>query len=455
MKGTMKKLLCTVLVMTMLVLMVACSTSNNDESTNDEQQTPQQPAENDGSSNGNDAPKPITITFAEHVANIEVQSPHVAAIVKTFMDKNSNVTIDMTGTEVNEHQTKMKMAAQADNLPDIIWFEAPLAREMVAEGYLADLTPHIDERNMRDFFLGGMIDACTVDGKIYGLPSEPLGCGLWYNKAIFEEYNVKVPKTYEDFLDAIEMFAKNDVVPIAKGAKSPFSVWSFQAMLARYGFFEKYDDLMTGNESFVNPDFIKFYEKVDEMRELGAFPANVATLDYFQAVEMFMGGKAAMLDAGAWETSKLEKSDIAKDIGFWWGPTFSDGVGNQEVGIKAPGGPYVVSAKAAKDPDKMKVIMDFFEFFYGPEGTKIIVEDNQILPTTKYDGKVDPEKYPVFAAMLEAMNDDFTGVPEPFAALPTATGQALFDSIYGVINGIYTPQEAAKLVEDTLARERQ
>jgi ABC-type sugar transport system, periplasmic component len=451
MNKNMIKIMSTVLALVMVLMLGGCSGAQKAQDA-----TTTAAGETQGATTA--APteaKKVTITFAEHVADINTQSPHVAAIVKAFMVKYPNVTIDMNGTEVTEHMTKMKMAAQSGTLPDMVWLEAPTAKEMVAAGYLADLTSEIQSRGMNDYFQPGMIDACTVDGKIYGLPSEPLACGLWYNKAIFAKYNVQLPTTYEELLAAAKVFKQNGVVAIAQGAKSNFSVWAFQAMLARFGFFDKLDNLLSGKEKWDNADFIKFYGKVKELTDAGAFPTNVANLDYFQAVEMFMGGNAAMLDAGAWETSKLEKSAVAKDVGFWFGPTFSDGVGEQNIGIKAPGGPYCVSAESAKDPDKMKAIMDFWQFFYGPEGTKIVAEDNMILPTSKYNGTIDKEKTPVFATMLEAMNNSVIGVKEPFAQLPTATGQALFDSIYGVINKTYTPEQAAKYVEDTLARERQ
>ena len=45
---------------------------------------------------------------------------------------------------------------------------------------------------------------------------------------------------------------------------------------------------------------------------------------------MFLGGQAAMFDSGAWDTKKFDESDLKDSIGFWWGPTFEDGVGNQE-----------------------------------------------------------------------------------------------------------------------------
>jgi raffinose/stachyose/melibiose transport system substrate-binding protein len=51
---------------------------------------------------------------------------------------------------------------------------------------------------------------------------------------------------------------------------------------------------------------------------------------------MFLDGKAAMVDAGAWETARMQSSPIANSVGFWWGPTFANGVGNQRVSMMVP-----------------------------------------------------------------------------------------------------------------------
>ena len=57
-----------------------------------------------------------------------------------------------------------------------------------------------------------------------------------------------------------------------------------------------------------------------------------------------------MFNSGAWDIGDFEGSDIASKIGFFWGPTFSDSQYEQQIGIKASGGVYVVSSKAAEDP---------------------------------------------------------------------------------------------------------
>ena len=116
-----------------------------------------------------------------------------------------------------------------------------------------------------------------------------------------------------------------------------------------------------------------------------------------------------------------DRCDIASDIGVWFGPTFSDGVGEQKQTIKTVNGPFVISKESANDPAKEKVLMDFFEFYSSTEGTKIVAEETNILPVAKYNGTIDHEAHPVFAQVVAAFGDEWVGTPEPKSTLPTST----------------------------------
>ncbi len=276
------------------------------------------------------ASEPVTIKIAEHVADVAKQSPHVTLIVDAFMKANPDIKIEISGREVTEHTTQMTLLAGEDNLPDIIWLEQAVAKEFAENGFLYNLTDAMDEYGINENLLPGLVHTLTVDGSDYGIPSEIMMVGFFYNKAIFADYGIEEPVTYEEFMDVIKTLAENNITPIAIGSQSNFSQWAFEAMLARYGFFEKLDGLNSGDISWVNDDFINYFTRVNEMREANAFSADVATLDYFQTKQVFLAGNAAMFNTGAWDIAEFESSDISKEIGFFWGPTFSDGVGNQE-----------------------------------------------------------------------------------------------------------------------------
>ncbi|WMC93342.1 ABC transporter substrate-binding protein [Kineothrix sp. MB12-C1] len=393
----------------------------------------------------------VSFVFAEHVANVEEQSPAVYAVVQEYMKQHPNVTITLQGTTTDEHIRNMKMAAQSNSLPELFWMEQGGAVEMANAGILADITEDITgDQAWVDNFLPGVLDSMKIDGKIYGIPCELQSNGIWMNKALFDEYGLEMPATYEEFLNCAKVFNDNGIIPLAQGAKDTFTAWAFENMHCRFGFFDHIDGIIEGSDQWNNPDYLKFYEKLEDMRNNNVFSPNVSNLNYAQSVEEFLAGEAAMLNSGVWDTKKFDQSDLANDVYYWWGPTFSDGVGTQEVSMKAPAHPYVVSAKVKEEqPEVYAAIIDFLKFFYSEEGTTIIARDNQSIPVTKYSGEIDSEKYPVFARVMERMNDDWASpavCPDMYIS-----GQLINqyrESMIGVVNGTYTPEEALKFMDE-------
>ena len=129
--------------------------------------------------------KPVTITFAEHVPDVETQAPNIWKTAQAFMEKNPHITIEITGAAANDHVNNMLMAAQSDTLPDIFWMRRGYAVQMAEQGYLSDLSPMIQANpEFEAGFLPGMLEVVKVNDGIYGIPCELQCNGIWYNKEI-------------------------------------------------------------------------------------------------------------------------------------------------------------------------------------------------------------------------------------------------------------------------------
>ena len=195
--------------------------------------------------------------FAEHVANVEEQAPQVYAVVQAYMDKNPNVTIELQGTSSDEQIRNIKMAAQNDSLPELFWMEQGGAVELAEAGCLADLTEDImGDEDFVNGFLPGMLDSLKMDGKVYGIPCELQSNGIWINKALFDEYGLEMPQSYEDFIECAKVFKENGVIPMAQGAKDTFTAWAFENMHCRYGFYDHIDGIIDGMDKWNNEDFL-------------------------------------------------------------------------------------------------------------------------------------------------------------------------------------------------------
>lgn len=399
--------------------------------------------------------KKVAITLGMHVANVEEQEPVTADIIKAFEAANPDIVVEVKGNDKDEHVKKMKMAAQADELPDIFWMDASVAPELNEAGLLLDLNGFLKEYSeIGDTLADNMKEASQAeDGAQYGLPYQSLVTGIWYNKALFEQCGLEFPvngTTFEELENMVKVFNENGITPIAQGAKDTYSIWAFLIAIERYGYFDKIDSILAGDEKFNNTEFVKFFEKLQTLGRDGAFPSNVATMTYFQAKESFLAEKTAMFDSGMWDAGELDKT-MGVNTGFWWGPTFSDSDSTQTVKMKVSSAPLCVSKAVEEDKIKQEAVYKFLAFYYGEEAAKISYEGS-IIPSTNYQVEVDLSEKPAFAAIVEALNAETWISPkaQPDLVLKEAVQAQLYDSIYGTMLGNYTPEEALDKIDIVL-----
>jgi len=452
-----KKIMILALIVAFMVSMLFIGTSCKEEAVTTETTAAETTAAETTAAETTVAQEKVTLTFRMHVGDVESQEPSVWGAVEEFMKQNPNIIIDLSGTPggmVTDHLRTLKMAATSGTLPDIFWMLNGVAREMAQAGYTLDLSEFIENnKDITDEFLPGMIENMMLDnGFVIGLPYTGFISGFFVNRSLFDKYGVQIPETYEDLKEVVTIFKQNDVVTIAQGSKDSFSTWVFQLMLCRYGFFEKLDSILAGVEKYNNPDFLRCYQKIDELSKLGAFPENGTTMGYMDMVAMFKNGESAMLNGAHALAKDFETLDFAKDIDFWWGPTFNDGVGNQQLTTFVPGPPLVISVDVKKDQAKYDAVVKFLRFYYSNEGQEIMIA-NEFPTVVAYDiNKIDKEKTPVLYKLYEAAYKP-GWVPaknQPDLAIPDIFVSAMNDSIHGVINGIYTPEEALNVVDEQL-----
>src|SRR5690625_7726182 len=73
------------------------------------------------------------------------------------------------------------------------------------------------EEDLKDSFVSGTAEAYEVEGDTYGLPLEINSATVFYNQAIFDEYDLKVPETFEELEEVVRWLKDTGVTPIALG----------------------------------------------------------------------------------------------------------------------------------------------------------------------------------------------------------------------------------------------
>jgi raffinose/stachyose/melibiose transport system substrate-binding protein len=422
-----------VLAVSSLVALAACSSSND-------------AADKSGKT---------TITLSMQNPDVKTADPATWAIVQAFEKANPDIHVEISGQAVAEHLQSLSIAAQSDTLPDVFWVYKATAEDMLANNKLMDLKPTLDKLGITTRLPESTVSNFTADGKIYGVPYQGLLTGLWVNQKILSDNGLQMPTTFDDLVNVAKTLHKKGIVTISDGAnQSSFSVWSFLVWLDRFGYQDKIKGILDGSEKYDNPDFVRMYERIAELRDAGAFASNVSTQTYQQAVDQYLNGKAAMLDAGVWASSAIQKSSVAADTTFWKGPTFDDGVGEQNIVMNVASAPLVVDHRVADNKAKLDAVTKFLQFYYSDPAQQLLVDNGQP-PVTDYQPQVDPTKQSVLKSALDVATDPALSSPQsqPDLLVSTAVSSAMYDSIYGVIQDQLTPQKAVDLVQKALDAE--
>ncbi|MBS6765786.1 MAG: extracellular solute-binding protein [Clostridium sp.] len=437
-KRTLKKLLSAVMAGTMAVgLLAGCSGGKE----------PEPKAESEGGA--------TTIKFGIHVANPQEQEVVTYNIVQAFNEKyDGKYKVEFEASDKESHSKNMKLEASDGTLPQIFWLDASEAPEYSDSGVLMDLSDFLSENSDIQTALGGMENAFQDDNGQYGLPYQCNVQGIFYNKDLFDKAGIEYPTndtTYEEFIEMIKKLKESGVTPLSIGSKnSAYAMWEFNETLARYGWAENIDSILSGEKKFNNEDLNACFEKLKGIADAGAFPENMATIEYFDAKQLFNEGKAAMFGTGQWDCAEFDEN-IGEKIGFWWGPKFTDTNYNQDIAMKVPSAPIVVNAEVADDDAVKEAVYEFLKFYYGEDAAKISYEGS-IFPATNYSEVAATDTQYSMNAMLEALAAGWES-PEaaPDLTVVSAVQEALYNSMFGVMQGTYEPSEALDKIDEALS----
>jgi len=300
---------------------------------------------------------------------------------------------------------KLKTLIAGGNMPDIIDIDAdPYCQELVDAGMLVDVKQFLkDNDRYDDFYPIALKYQEFTDGSMYTLPLEYHVEMTWYNKEIFEENNVELPKTFDEFLDVCTTFQNAGVTPLAAGLKSwePLLKSSMAFVTAEYlstdegkGFGEKYRNGEVTMDGTWNP----YIETWSQLIDNGVYTADMTGIDHDQALEQFATGGSAMFCSGPWDYDAImEKNpELQLDMMPFYGTKESAG-----WLIGGPGCGFAANA-SSKNLDAVKKVLAAIST---TDGQNALWQNNQggssYLNGVEFDL---PEAYTSVAGALAAGN---------------------------------------------------
>ncbi len=353
----MKKLAALTLTAAAVLALGACSGSGSETSGGG------QGAGNEAQANGDG--ETIEINFFHRWPN-DPKNTMFKELIARYEEENPNVKINMDCILNDQYKEKIRMIVSTDEVPDIFssW-SGSFAQEMIDSGNVMDLTSVFEEDpEWGDTIAEVSKDPFTFDGKVMAIPWSQDGKVFFYNKRIFEENNLEVPTTWNEFIDVLDKLkAAGYETPITEGLKDQWAILHYlgtmnQRMVDPEVLAKDYDPA-TGE--FTDPAYV---EVLNKWQQLTSYMGEVATaIDHETARNTYFATEEAPIMYLQFAEISLMTETVNFDYGVFNFPAFEDGKGDPNALTGAPEG-FMISNKA-KHPEEC---IKFLKWLVSPEG---------------------------------------------------------------------------------------
>lgn len=195
----------------MIVGLTACGSSNEPAATasTDSGNTAATTADNSGSA----AAGNVSMTFTWW--GNQTRNERTQAALDLYSEQNPGVTFDTQPAEWNDYWTKLSTLAAGNSLPECLQMDYSYLAQYVAADLLVDLTPYVEDGTLDVSNVSqGILDAASIDGKLYAVCAGMNAPSLFYNKTLLDSLGITVKDnmTIDEFeAVAREVYEKSGV----------------------------------------------------------------------------------------------------------------------------------------------------------------------------------------------------------------------------------------------------
>lgn len=222
-------------------------------------------------------------------------------------------TINFTGySDAAQYDAFIKQGFQTDQKPSLFtWHTGAQLKTLVDQGLIAETTDLWTKATADGDVPAGLIDNYTYNGKQYCVPLNVAYWTMYYNKKIFADNNLQVPKTWADFTKVADTLVAKGITPIQQMNIIFEFVW-FQGILAGTDP-EAYQGLETGKTKYTDQAVVDTMKTWYEMQSKKYFNDPGVQTD---PQTLLKTGKVAMAYFGSFFTGQLTSVGMKSDTDY-------------------------------------------------------------------------------------------------------------------------------------------
>jgi raffinose/stachyose/melibiose transport system substrate-binding protein len=373
------------------------------------------------------------------------------ALVAAYEKKAPDVSIDIEqrpGGGEGDNIIKTRLAT--GEMSDVFLYNSGSLMQAIKPAQtLVDLSSLPSQANVNESFKA----VVRADGKVYGVPfGTAQGGGIFYNRKIYQELGLSVPKTWAEFMANNAKVKAAGKVAVAQTYRDTWTSQLF--VLADYyslnaavpNFAEDYTNNKIKYAS--TPAAMRGFEHLKEIHDAGLMNDDFGAASYDDGLRMVATGEAAHYPMLTFAIGALKQdySDNLDDVGFFAQP--GDDPSKNGLTIWMPAALYIPTGSKHIDEAKK-----FADFVGSVEGCKIMMATNTVQGPSLIDGCPLPADVPPSVKdMLPYFETKGMTTPALEFSSPIK-GPSLEQITVEVGSGIRQPADAAALYDDDVRKQ--
>lgn len=359
------------------------------------------------------------------------------------------INLEIEVVAQSDMNQKLSVLAASNDLPDLfVTGTQEYIEKYVDQGILKNIDDVIAEQgvtSISDEDRQAILNLTKLDA-MYVMPTNKNIEGIWYNKQIFKDNGLDVPKTMDEFMDVCAKLSDAGIQPMAVAGKEQ---WPLTRLIGAYATQAGGNDLLVkanaGEVSWKDDAFLEAYKWIAEMGEKGYMGEGMTTVDSDTQNSLFTSGMAAMCYNGSWFTESLssDQNTLGENVGFFAFPTVKDGKGTANTYTTSYG--MYMCVKNDSYDDAMGAWLGYIMKNFGNKGMEL---HNWITP---YATTEDFDMGYFTKLLSDATESEGVASVWPEYAMPTSVQDVEYQGAQMVALGQMSPEDYGTSIDDAWA----
>ncbi len=398
------------------------------------------------------AEEAVTLTYL--VDDGETDQLIVHTLADAYMKLHPNVKIEIENRpQGGDGDNVVKTRLATKEMTDVFFYNAgSLMQALQPADTMVDLTNEPFMANVDEAFK----QTVSQNGKVFGVPSQTaMAGGILYNKKIYKDLGLNVPKTWAEFEANNEKIKAAGIAPVIATFGD---TWTSQLFVLA-----DYYNVQQAHPNFAadytankvkyatNPEAMAGFNYLQEGFEKGWWQQDYATTKFEQGLKLLADGKGAHFPMLSFALATIAKNspDQVNDIGFFAQPGASADKNGATIWMLSAN--YIPQTTTGK---KLEIAKDFLAFTVSADAVAVLNE--KVPPSGPYlikGAKLPDNVLPAvkdIAAYIESGNS-----APALEFLSPVKGPSLEQICVAVGTGQMKPEEAAANYDKDVEKQAQ